>query len=131
MILPQSLCASFPVSSLATSSAFSLFQPGDCYLIPLWLYFSFSRLLSCYLRVPLSVFCCVFPSSALIPVLSPDIACFCTTLIAPRLLVVVARSRLPCAFMPQLKKVKIQHVLAKTSKTKQKQGPQQAPTTIP
>ena len=32
MIPPQLLCASFPVSSLATSSASFSFQPGDCYL---------------------------------------------------------------------------------------------------
>ena len=137
MILPQSLYAPFPLSSLATSSAFSFsagwllfIHPLSRLSVPLCLYFSFSQLLSCYLHVPLSVFCCVFPSSVLVPVLSPAIACFRATLIAPQLLVVAARSRLPCVFMPQLKKVKIKNFLAKISKTNQKQGPQHTSNSI-
>ena len=96
------------------STTFSIqqpFQPGDCYLFTrsrdyrlLCVFTSASPSFSPNVYVFHFLSSVVFPSSALVSVLSPAIECFRATLVAPRLLVVVARSRLPCVSMPQLKK---------------------------
>ena len=146
---PQPLCASFRGSSLTTSSACirhsqqpstfknPSFRPGDCYLFTRTrdyrLFCVFTRLLSASLLMSAcSTFCLLLcPSSALFSVLSPAIECFRAALVAPRLLVVAARSRLPCVFLPQLKKGQNSKCLSQDFKTKQKQGPQHFLTLVP
>ena len=110
------------------------FQPGDCYLFTrsrdyrlLCVFTSASLSFSSDICVFHFLFSAVFPSSALISILSPAIECFRATLIAPQLLVVAARSRLPCVFIPQLKKGQNSKCLGQDFKTKQKQGPQHEP----
>ena len=111
---PQSLCAPSPITSLATYAASSSFSRVTVIYSPaiatisssLGLFFSCFQLLSCYLCVPLSIFCCVFSSSVPVRVLSSAISCFCATLIAPRLLVVATWLRFRCVFMSQLKRSK-------------------------
>ena len=91
--------------SLSFSRVIVIYSPAIATISSsLCLFFSCFQLLSCYLCVPLSIFCCVFSSSVLVRVLSSAISCFRATLIAPRLLVVATQSLFPCVFMPQLKR---------------------------
>ena len=143
MILPQLLCASFPVSILPTSLV--SIQSSTTFL--------FSRVIAIYSPAPrdwqlLCVFTLAFPASLLMSACST----FCFLLYFFHLHLSLFDLQLSSASAPlcQLrnswslrrgrhcyvdvfrnsKRVEVQHVLVKSSKLKQKQGPQQSNSSI-